>query len=117
MGCGTAPLINVNSRQLWKRILPVAIVMTLWCIFYTMKTPDKWWVPKPLINQQNSTIKGRIEALVATWELEDALNCTAVVLGDPGSLKKARSLAKNREYRRKVKLTNEYYIEATQDCR
>ncbi|CAL8299308.1 unnamed protein product [Lota lota] len=105
-----------HSWKLLRRILYVAIMMTLWFI-YTTKKQEKWWLPKQLINHQNSHTKGRLEAPRATWEGEDALNCTAVLQGDPGSLKKARWLAQNRDYRRKVKLTDEYYINATQDCR
>ena len=80
-----------------------------------MKKPDKWWAPLPSNNHRNSHAKKELEAPRDTWEGD--LNCTAVLLGDPGSLKKARRLSKNRDYRRKVKLTGEYYINATQDCR
>ncbi|CAL8235042.1 unnamed protein product [Arctogadus glacialis] len=72
------------------------------------KKPDKW-LKKP--------DKEQLEASSASWEGKGGLNCTAVVLGDPDSLKTAQWLAQNRNYRRKVKLTDEYYINATQDCR
>ncbi|CAL8239062.1 unnamed protein product [Gadus morhua 'NCC'] len=107
MGFGMTRLIKVNSRKLLRVIIRVALVIAFWRVFF-IKKPDKW-LKKP--------DKEQLEASSASWEGKGGLNCTAVVLGDPDSQKTAQWLAQNRDYRRKVKLTDEYYIKATHDCR
>jgi hypothetical protein len=107
MGFGMTRLIKVNSRKLLRVIIRVALVIAFWRVFF-IKKPDKW-LKKP--------DKEQLEASSASWEGKGGLNCRAVVLGDPDSQNTAQWLAQNRDYRRKVKLTDEYYINATQDCR
>ncbi|CAL8237933.1 unnamed protein product, partial [Merluccius merluccius] len=48
---------------------------------------------------------------------EEAFDCTAILKGDRDELDKAKLLSVTKDFRKKVKVNEEYYVTATQDCR
>ncbi|XP_061585998.1 beta-1,3-galactosyl-O-glycosyl-glycoprotein beta-1,6-N-acetylglucosaminyltransferase-like [Cololabis saira] len=48
---------------------------------------------------------------------EKGCNCTAIFKGDPGALDQAKLLTITRDFKNSIHLPDEYYINATQDCR
>lgn len=48
---------------------------------------------------------------------EAVCNCSAILQGDTDEIEKAKMLSISRNFRRSVQIPDEYYINATQDCR
>lgn len=48
---------------------------------------------------------------------EAACNCSSILQGDKDEIEKAKILSISRTFRRSVQITDEYYIDATRDCR
>lgn len=46
-----------------------------------------------------------------------ACNCSAILRGDPEEMQKAKLLSITRDFRRSVRVPDEFYINATGDCR
>ncbi|KAM6930686.1 beta-1,3-galactosyl-O-glycosyl-glycoprotein beta-1,6-N-acetylglucosaminyltransferase 3-like [Xenentodon cancila] len=48
---------------------------------------------------------------------EKACNCTGILQGDPAALEQAKILTITKDFKNRIHLPDEYYINATQDCR
>ncbi|KAJ3604398.1 hypothetical protein NHX12_029139 [Muraenolepis orangiensis] len=48
---------------------------------------------------------------------EEAFNCSAIQKGDAVEVDKAKRLSGTKDFREKVRVSEEYYVNATQDCR
>ena len=48
---------------------------------------------------------------------EDNSKCSAILRGDAEALEEAKLLTVTREFKRSVQISDEHYINATQDCR
>lgn len=48
---------------------------------------------------------------------ENACNCSGIVQGDPKVLEQAKLLIITKEFHKRIQIPDEYYINATQDCR
>ncbi|KAG7256410.1 hypothetical protein CRUP_021420 [Coryphaenoides rupestris] len=95
--------ISIHARQILPAILPAAVVLTLWWI-YMLEKPE--YRPVPHYLRSDGYVAGEVSP-----------DCLGVVQGSPGALEQARLLAVDRDYLRTVLLPDEYYINATRDCR
>lgn len=58
-----------------------------------------------------------LEITDADGNPEAVCNCSAILQGDQEEIEKAKILAVTQEFQKTVQVPDEYYINATQDCR
>ncbi len=58
-----------------------------------------------------------LEYTDADGDLENMCNCSAILQGDTEALKEAKILTITKDFRASVQIPDEYYINATKDCR
>lgn len=85
-----------------KLLLKVAIILgSLW-IFTLVHELQSRWNPSYILTDEVSG---------------SSCNCLKVLLGDVEEIEKAKLLSIRKDYRAKVRVTDDFYINATQDCK
>ncbi|KAM4615896.1 beta-1,3-galactosyl-O-glycosyl-glycoprotein beta-1,6-N-acetylglucosaminyltransferase-like [Polymixia lowei] len=58
-----------------------------------------------------------LEYTYTDFSPEDVCNCSAILQGEPEALEKAKLLTITKDFQKSVQIPDEYYINATKDCR
>ncbi|XP_076586659.1 beta-1,3-galactosyl-O-glycosyl-glycoprotein beta-1,6-N-acetylglucosaminyltransferase-like [Chaetodon auriga] len=91
-------------------MLTVAVLGLLW--MFTLQSCHKTgWDPTYMPRYS------WLEYTHADYGRENVYNCSAIVQGEKKALAQAKLLSTTREFSKSVQIPNEYYINATQDCR
>ncbi|KAF7669890.1 hypothetical protein LDENG_00100690 [Lucifuga dentata] len=91
---------------LW--LLIVCVLASLWLLL--LSPSEKVW---------DSIYKLRYSWLDYTDDSspENVCNCSAILQGDVQAIKQAKLLTITKDFRKRIQIPDEYYINATQDCR
>lgn len=100
----------LQKRINLKLMLKVAIVVTCLGMLVVIRYTTSW--------RNTYMFSYRwLEITDADGNLEAVCNCTAILLRDHEEIEKVKMLAIRRDFQQTIQIPDEYYINATQDCR
>ena len=88
-----------------------AIVALLWTIVFVISPVEIEW--DPILRWNNRWLDSK----EYEGKLEDACNCSFLLQGDIDCITNAKILSITNDFRKKVLRKEDYYINATVDCR
>ncbi|XP_041792803.1 beta-1,3-galactosyl-O-glycosyl-glycoprotein beta-1,6-N-acetylglucosaminyltransferase-like isoform X1 [Chelmon rostratus] len=88
----------------------IVVLGSLWMLIL-LSHPKTGWDPTHILGYR------WLEYTDADGGPEKVCNCSAILQGEKEALVQAKLLSITREFHKSVRIPNEYYIKATQDCR
>lgn len=92
-------------------LLPIVVAASLWIMLQVARLQFSWKPPSTELNL------GWLDFMDNDGGPESACDCVALLRGDAMERGKAKMLTLSKEFRKRVRVPDEFYIHATQDCR
>ncbi|XP_071385591.1 beta-1,3-galactosyl-O-glycosyl-glycoprotein beta-1,6-N-acetylglucosaminyltransferase-like [Centroberyx affinis] len=100
--------LRPGRRLLW---LMLSGALGLLCMLSLLGPPEMDWDPT------SSFTNSWLEYTDADGNPEDVCNCSAILQGDKEALQQAKLLTITKDFQKSVQIPDEYYVNATKDCR
>lgn len=101
--------LHKQRRLLW--LLKLSVILgSLWMLFFVSR-PKTSWNPTYILKYS------WLEYTDADGGPEKVCNCSAILQGEREAVEQAKLLTITKDFRKSVQIPDEYYINATQDCR
>ena len=103
--------MQLGHVRVWHVLKLTTAVMSVWMLAI-LSQPEAVWDPTADIftNRQ-------LEYTDEDGDLEASCDCSAILQGDTEEIEKAALLSLSKAFLETVRIPDEYYINATQDCR
>ncbi|KAM9361106.1 beta-1,3-galactosyl-O-glycosyl-glycoprotein beta-1,6-N-acetylglucosaminyltransferase-like [Symphorus nematophorus] len=103
--------MRLLRRGRLQQLLKLTVILGSVWIFTSLSRPKTGW--DPIYTLQYSWL----EYTDGDGSLEELCDCSAILQGDREALELAKILTNTRNFQKSVQVPDEYYINATQDCR
>ena len=101
--------MRLVKRRFLKLLLLSVVLGSLWML--RISRPKMSWNPSYIMGYS------WLEYTNDDGGPEKVCNCSAILLGETGALEQAKLLTITKDFKKSVQIPDEYYINATQDCR
>ncbi|XP_070760955.1 beta-1,3-galactosyl-O-glycosyl-glycoprotein beta-1,6-N-acetylglucosaminyltransferase-like [Enoplosus armatus] len=103
--------MRLLKRSWLQLLLKLTVAMGSLGMLFLLSRPKTGWDPTYILRYS------WLEYTDADGSPEKVCNCSAILQGEREALEQAKILAITKDFHKSVQIPNEYYINATQDCR
>ncbi len=103
--------MRLLKRGCLQLLLKLTAALGTLCMITLLSWPKSGWDPTYILKYS------WLEFTDADGDPENVCNCSAILQGERETLEQAKLLAITKDFRKSVQIPDEYYINATKDCR